>query len=114
MTLYSGIHSLGGQLHRLVDLEISGTATEVARERLFDLDARRVRIGREQRFRSEEKRGRTISALRRTQVSERLLQRMQLASLGHCFDGAHATSSTRQAKNQAGQHRRAVEQHGTG
>src|SRR5207302_6221528 len=77
MTLYSGIHSLGGQLHRLVDLEVSGTATEVARERFFDLAARRVRVGREQRFRSEQKRGRAIPALCRTQVRERLLERVQ-------------------------------------
>src|SRR6266849_6510692 len=38
-------HPRRGQLDCLVDLDVAGAATQVACERLFDLVARRLRIG---------------------------------------------------------------------
>src|SRR5256712_11592484 len=76
MTLYSAIHPLGGQLDGFVNLDVASAATEVARQRGLDLGARGFRIGCEERFGSEQERGRAITALCRAQIGERLLQRM--------------------------------------
>src|SRR6266566_239949 len=105
-------HPRRRQLHRLIDLDVASAATEVAREGLLDFGARGFRIGCEERFGSEQERGRAITALCRAQIGECLLQRVELAALGHRFDGAHATPGTRQAKLQTRKHGRAIEQHG--
>src|SRR6267143_1224303 len=69
-------HPCRRQLHRLIDLDVAGAATEVAREGVLDLGARRFRIGREERFGSEQERGRAITALCGAQIGECLLQRV--------------------------------------
>src|SRR6266850_6486644 len=57
-------HPRPGQLHRLVDLEVAGTAAEVSGERVLDLVSRRVRIGGEQRFSGQQEGGGAVATLR--------------------------------------------------
>src|SRR5690242_4669262 len=71
-----------GELHRFVDLDVAGAAAEVARERRLDLLAGRPRIPDEERFGREEERRGAVAALRRAELRERFLQRMQRAALG--------------------------------
>src|SRR5881628_812658 len=59
-----------GQLHRLVDLDVAGTAAEVAREGLLHLVAGRPRALGEQRLRGEQKGGGAVAALRRAELGE--------------------------------------------
>src|SRR6266568_1870147 len=62
-----------GQLYRLVDLDVAGTAAEVAREGLLHLVAGRPRALGEQRLGGEQKGGGAVAALRRAELGERLL-----------------------------------------
>src|SRR6266851_1497073 len=107
-------HPRRGQLDRFIDLDIAGAAAEVTGERVLDLVARRLRIGFEERFGGEEESGRAVPALRGAQVGERLLQRMELATLRHSFDRAHGVTGAREAQHQARQHRCSIQQHRAG
>src|SRR5436190_5986432 len=99
-----------GQLHGLVDLEVAGAAAEVAGERLLDRSARGAGLDGEQCLGREQERGGAVAALRRAQLGERVLERVQLAARRHAFDGRDAMSGTGKAEQQAGEHGRAVEQ----
>src|SRR5207248_3189105 len=107
-------HASRRQFDRLVDLDVAGAAAQVAGQRLFDLIARRSRVAREQRLRGEEKRRSAIAALRRAKLGEGVLQRVQIAARGHPLDRPHAPSRTGEAEDQAGEHGRAVDEHGAG
>src|SRR5205085_6431843 len=58
------------QFDRFVNLDVAGTAAEVARQRLLNLWARRARVLFEQLFGGQQKARRTIAALRRAEVCE--------------------------------------------
>src|SRR5256884_1246058 len=105
-------HASRRQFDRLVDLDVAGAAAQVAGQRLLDLIARRSRVAREQCLRGEEKRRRAIAALRRAQLGEGVLQRVQLAARGHPLDRPHAPSRAGEAEHQTGEHGRAVDDHG--
>src|SRR6266851_7556014 len=107
-------HPRRGQLDRFIDLDIAGAAAEVTGERVLDLVARRLRIGFEERFGGEAESGSAVPALRGAQVGERLLQRMELATLRHSFDRAHGVTGAREAQHQARQHRCSIQQHRAG
>src|SRR6266852_2395512 len=107
-------HPGGGQLHRLVDLDVAGAAAEVAGQRVLDLVPRGVGVGGQQGFGRQQKRGGTVAALCGAEIGEGLLQRMQLPVLCHPLDGAHRVSVTRDAEGEAGEDRRSIQQHGTG
>src|SRR5262245_42043984 len=51
-------------LDRLEDLEVAGAAAEVSRDRLLDLNARRIRVPIEERLRREQDPRRAVAALR--------------------------------------------------
>src|SRR6267378_6575461 len=70
-------NSQSGQLDGIEHLRVTRAAAEVAGERLADPLARRRGIVGEQRLRGEEDSRRAIAALRRAQLGERLLQRVQ-------------------------------------
>src|SRR6267154_2630881 len=106
------LHPLRGELDRLVDLEVAGTAAEVSGECVLDLVSRRFRIGGEQRFSGQEEGGRAVATLRGAQVGERLLEWMELATPRHAFDGAHGLSRAGQTQHETREHRRSIQQHG--
>src|SRR5438309_10620701 len=99
-----------GQLHGLVDLEVAGAAAEVAGERLLDRIARGAGLDGEQCLGREQERGGAVAALRRAQLGERVLERVQPAARRHAFDGRDAMSGTGETEQQAGEHGRAVEE----
>src|SRR5256885_17100977 len=82
------------QLDGFVDLDVTGAAAEVARERLLDRVARRTRACREERLCGKEERRCAVAALRRAELGERLLERMEPAALGHAFDGLDPVAGT--------------------
>src|SRR5262249_43803653 len=87
------------------DLLIAGAATQIARERVLDLIARRLRMLVEQRLRRDEEPGRAIAALGGAEVCERFLQRMQPPIARQPFDRRHAAASAVGAEDEARQHR---------
>src|SRR3989441_424748 len=107
-------HPSGRQLDRLVDLDVAGAAAEVAGQRLLDLVARRRGVPREQRLGGEQERRRAVAALRRAQLGERFLQRVQASTRGHALDRFDAAARTGQAERETGEHRLVVQQHGAG
>src|SRR5258706_396002 len=118
MTLYAAKRCLpqagGGQFDCLVDLEVSGAATEVARERFLDLLSRRLGIRGEQGFGGEHERGSAVAALRGSQVRERFLQRVQPGALSHPLHRLHAVIRAGETEDETREHGRPVQQHGAG
>src|SRR5438876_8340357 len=107
-------HASRSQFHGLVNLQVSRAAAQVARQRLLDLVTRGSRILAEQRFRGEQEGGRTVPALRRAELGEGVLERMQRPAPCHSLDGFHAVPRARQAEHQTGKHGLAVHEHGAG
>src|SRR5439155_21537358 len=62
-----------GQLHGLVDLDVAGTAAEVAGQGLLDLLPPGLRVLGEERLGGEQEGGCAVAALRRAELGERLL-----------------------------------------
>src|SRR2546429_78588 len=104
-------HARRRQFHRLVDLQVSRAAAQVARQRLLDLVTRGSRVLVEQRFGGEQEGGRTVPALRRAELGERVLERMQRPTLCHPLDRLHAMPRAREAEHQAGEHGLPVHEH---
>src|SRR6266566_4924729 len=107
-------HASRSQFHGLVNLQVSRAAAQVARQRLLDLVTRGSRVLAQQRFRGEQEGGRTVPALRRSELGEGGLERMQRPARGHSLDGFHAMPRARQAEHQTGKHGLAVHEHGAG
>src|SRR5664279_4741818 len=105
------LHPPGGELHRLVDLQIAGAAAEVARERVLDLVARRARIRGEQRLRGEEKSRRAVAALCRAELGEGLLQRVQHAAFRHAFHRLDRALGILRGEREAGEHLSLIHEH---
>ena len=70
-------HSRGGHLDRPNDLDVAGTATEVAVERGYDLPPRGPRVAVQQSLGGQKDAGGAIAALHRAGFQERGLQRMR-------------------------------------
>src|SRR5438309_3495085 len=87
-----GAHRLGRGLNRLDDVDVAGTPAEVAFEALADLVFRRVRVLLQQVGRGHDETGRAVAALQAVLVPEGLLDRMELAILGHALDRLQAPS----------------------
>src|SRR5256712_9086120 len=107
-------HAGRRQFHRLVDLDVSGAAAQVACQRLLDLVARRPPVLGEQRPGGEQERWGAVAALRRAQLGERVLQAMQPAALRHPLDRLHPAPGAREAEHQAGEHRTRIHEHRAG
>src|SRR5690349_21479560 len=105
-------HPRRRQLDGLVDFNIAGTATEIARERLLYLCARRAGIMFEQFFGREQKAGRAVTALGRAEVGKGLLQRVHLVAFGHAFDGRDLAALGVEPKHQAREHGLAIHEDG--
>src|SRR3989454_5105040 len=99
------------QFHRLVDLDVAGTAAEVARQGLLDLVATGAWGIGEERVGGEEEGWGAVAALGGAQRREGFLQRVQLAALRQPFHRLHPAALAREAQHHARQHGRAVEQH---
>src|SRR2546422_7166576 len=100
------------QFHRLVDLDVAGTAAEVARQGLLDLVATGVWVVGEECVGGEEEGWGAVAALGGAQRREGFLHRAQSAALRQPFHRLDAAALAREAEHQARQHGRAVEQHG--
>src|SRR3989441_13002086 len=107
-------HASRRQLDGFVDLDVTGAAAEVARERLLDRVARRTRARREECLGGEEERRCAIAALRGAELGEGLLERMERAARRHPLDRLDPAPGAGEAEHQTGEDRRGVEQHGTG
>src|SRR5690242_6209750 len=80
-------HRLGRGLDGLDDVHVAGAAAEVALEAPPDLLVVRVRVLREQVGRGHDEARRAVAALQAVLVPECLLDRVELAVLGHALDG---------------------------
>src|SRR5688572_9688793 len=105
---------LCGLLDGLVDLLVAGTAAEIPRDRFPDALARRVALALEQGFGGHEDPRGAVAALRRAEVGESRLQRMQLRPARQAFHGVDAPSLAFHGKHQAGELRLAIDQHRAG
>src|SRR6266700_3305044 len=106
-------HAGRRQFDCLVDLDVTGAAAEVARERLLDLIARGTRPRCEQRLGGQEERRRAVATLGCAELGKRLLERMERPALRHTFDRLDPAPGAGEAEHQTGEDWRPVEQHGT-
>src|SRR5262249_61158326 len=104
----------GRELDRFEDLDVPGAAAEIPGECFLDLIAARLRVLLEQRLRGQKKPRRTVPALRRSQVREGLLGRMEPARIRHPLDGSDGFSLALEAEVETGEHRLSVHEHGAG
>src|SRR5439155_20764032 len=79
-------HASRRQLDGFVDLDVTGAAAEVARERLLDRVARRTRARREECLGCEKERRCAIAASCRAQLGDRFLKGMKRAARRHPLD----------------------------
>src|SRR6267143_5121291 len=101
-----------GGLDGLKNLEISGAPAQDAGKRRANLIASCVRMPIQQRFRGDQNRGRAVSALRRAEIGEGVLQRMQSSFQTEAFDGQDIPGVALNAKDQAGEDGLAVQNNG--
>src|SRR4029077_11645140 len=107
-------HGLGGGPDRLDDVHVARAATEVALEPFADLVVGRARVLRQQIRRGHDHPRRAVAALQAVLVPERLLQRMELAVLGHAFDRGEAPALGLDREHRAALHGLAVDEDGAG
>src|SRR5712691_4501988 len=103
-------HGGGRRLHRLDDVHVARAATEVALETLPDLVIGRVRVLREEVGRGHDEAGGAVAALQAVLVPERLLQRVELAVLGHALDRGEVPALGLDGEHRAALHRLAVDE----
>ena len=101
-------HPERGQLDGVEDLRVPGAAAEVARERLLDLLPRRRRPLGQERLSGEEDARRAVAALRRAELGERLLERMEAAVARHPLDRGDLAPGELRGQGQAREHGLAV------
>src|SRR6266852_4393062 len=104
--------ALGGELHRLDDLLISGAAAQVAADGVADLPLGRVRIRIQQGLGSDQHPGSAVAALQAVRLAEAVLQDAQ-RSVGfrQTLDGGDAVAVRLHGVDKAGTHRLSVEHH---
>ena len=100
-----------GEFDRLQDFRVAGAAAKISRQGLPDLVAARVWILIQQCFRGKENSRNAITALRRPQVSECILQRMRFAIPRHPFHGRDLGIDRLDTEHQTGKYRLAVHEH---
>src|SRR5713226_3163160 len=103
-------HRGGRGLDRFDDVHVARAATEVALEALSNLVIGRTRVLRQQIGGRHDHPGRAVAALEAMLVPERLLQRMELAVLGHPFDRGQALAFGLDREHGAALHRLAVDE----
>ena len=103
-----------GRLHRFDDLLIAGAPADVAGERLANLIGARIGIPLQERLGRDEQARRAVAALRRPEVGEGLLQRVQAPVITEALDGHDVAGVAFEREEQAGQRRRPIHQHRAG
>src|SRR5438093_2874852 len=103
-------HRLGGGLDGLDDVHVAGTPAEVAFESPPDLVFGRVRVLREQIRGGHDEARRAVAALQAVLVPERLLDRVQLAILGHALDRLQVLALRLDGEHRAALHGFAVDE----
>jgi hypothetical protein len=122
---HGGLRGLGGSLSLLgdfenggfygfEDLEIASAAAEISGEGFADLVASGICVLIEQGFGGDQDRGGAVSALRCAQVSEGVLQGMELAVGTQPFDGEDIFVGTLECEEQAGEDGLAIDEDGAG
>src|SRR5215471_5411108 len=109
-----GRHLLGRPLDGLHDVVIAGAAAEVALEPVPDLALGRLGIALEELRRRHDHARRAEPALQPVLLPEALLDRVQLAVLGHALDGLHLDAVALHGEERARLHRLAVDVNGAG
>src|SRR5712692_1348786 len=103
-------HRGGRGLDRFDDVHVARAATEVALEAPPDLVIGRTRVLRQQISGGHDHPWRAEAALEAVLVPERLLQRVELAILGHAFDRGEALAFGLDREHGAALHRLAVDE----
>ena len=103
---------LRGQLDGLQNFSVARAAAQVSRQGLTDLVSGRTGICVQKSLGGEQNSGNAITALRRAEVGEGVLQRMRFAILRHPFHGDDFGIDCFNAEHQTRKHRRAINQYG--
>jgi len=101
-----------GALDGLKNLQISGAPAQDAGERRPNLIASCMRMLIQQGFRGDQNRRGAVSALRRTEISEGVLQRMKMPFQTEAFNSEHTPGIALNSEDQAGEHGLAVQKNG--
>src|SRR6266851_3174520 len=101
-------HATRSEQNRVQDLLIPRAAAEVAGERLANLVSRRFGVVVQQRLRCEQDAGRAVAALRGAELSESLLQRVELRPARKPLDGRDRAAFDLDRQQQAAQLRPSV------
>ena len=104
-------HPGDGRFDGFEDLQVAGAAAEVARERLANPLARRLRVPSSSALAVTRNAGRAVAALRAAQVGEGFLQRMQRPSAASPSMVVIDRAVALDAEHQAREHRLAVDEH---
>src|ERR1700736_4559097 len=103
--------SRGSELDRFKDLDVAGTATEDARERVLDRVARWIRVALEQGHGGQQHRRSAVAALRGAEFGKGNLQGVRFAALSHPFDGDDLATLQVERHREAGEEGPAVDKH---
>src|SRR5436190_18227255 len=107
-------HRLGGVLDGLDDVVVARAAAEVALELVANLLLRGLGIALDELRRRHDHAGSAEAALQAVLLPEAFLDRVELAVLGHPFDGRDLGAVGLDRKHGAGLHRLALEMNGAG
>src|SRR6266566_352474 len=102
-------HRLGCGLDGLDDVDVASTPAEVAFEAPADLVFGRVWVLFQEISRGHDESGRAVTALQSVLVPESLLDRVELITLGHAFDGRKAAAVRLDGEHRAALDRLAVD-----
>src|SRR5215813_1356285 len=80
---------LRGEMNRIDDLVVTGTAADVPGDRFFDIFRGRFLGAIEQRFYRHDESRRTVTALHGAGVDKSLLHGMQFVAVGETLDGCN-------------------------
>src|SRR5713226_4073485 len=107
-------HLLGGVLNGLDDIVVARAAAEIAVELVPDLFLRRLGIALEELRRRHDHARRAEAALQPVLLPEGVLDRVQLAVLGHAFDRGDLRAVGLDGQHGAGLHGLAIQMDGAG
>src|SRR5229473_126173 len=98
----------------LKDLQIAGATAQVAGKRFANLIAARMWVVIQQSFGGDQNRRSAVSALRRAQIREGILQGMKFSFGAEPLHRQHALAVTLQGEQETGKHGLTVHQNGAG
>jgi hypothetical protein len=98
-----------GGFDGLKNLEIASATAKDAGKSYANLIPTYLWMLIQQRFCSDQNRGRAVSALRRTEIGEGVLERMKIPFQSEAFDGQHIPRVALDSEDQAGKHGLAIQ-----